>query len=75
MQTSLTTRWSNQLTFSTSFFTKDIIDLMVKQTNIYREKKSSLQNRLNTWQSVDENTIRSFLGLLIIIWVCISYHE
>ena len=49
------------------FFTKGVVDLMVKYTNIYGKQRSLAQKRTSDWQQVNENTIHSFLGLLIII--------
>ncbi|CAF1269572.1 unnamed protein product [Adineta steineri] len=49
------------------FFTKDIIQLIVKQTNIYGKQKSLAQQRPNNWKEVGESIIRSFLGILIIM--------
>jgi hypothetical protein len=49
------------------FFTEDIIDMIVTQTNIYGEQKSLMQGSASNWQKVNESGIRSFLGLLIIM--------
>ncbi|CAF0828922.1 unnamed protein product [Didymodactylos carnosus] len=49
------------------FFTTDIIDMIVTQTNVYGEKKSLAKGSPNNWQKVNENNIRCFLGVLIIM--------
>ncbi|CAF3595276.1 unnamed protein product [Rotaria sp. Silwood1] len=49
------------------FFTQDVFDLIVKQTNIYGKQKSLEREPASNWQKVDEKIIRSFLGILIIM--------
>ncbi|CAF1437398.1 unnamed protein product [Adineta ricciae] len=49
------------------FFTQDVIELIVKQTNIHGERKSLAQEHPYNWRKVNENVIRPFLGLLIIM--------
>lgn len=57
----------NPIDIFDKFFTQDVIDLMVKQTNIYGKEKYLAQQPPNNWQKVDTSIIRSFLGLLIIM--------
>jgi hypothetical protein len=49
------------------FFTQDVFDLIVQQTNIYGKQKFLEQESASNWQNVDERIIRSFLGILIIM--------
>ncbi|UJR12827.1 hypothetical protein I4U23_005296 [Adineta vaga] len=49
------------------FFTQDVYNLMIKQTNIYGKKKWLAQEQPSNWQEVSESTIRAFLGILIIM--------
>lgn len=61
------TNSTNPIDVFNQFFSQDIIDLIVKQTNIYGEQMISGKDSANNWQEVTENTIRSFLGLLIMM--------
>ena len=61
------TEKSDPIDIFDKFFTKDIINLIVMQTNVYGKKKSLARGSSNEWQEVNENSIRSFLGLLIIM--------
>ena len=57
----------NPIDVFNEFFTKDIIDMIVTQTNIYGKQKILGNNSTTKWEEISENTIRSFLGLLIIM--------
>ncbi|CAF4557717.1 unnamed protein product [Rotaria socialis] len=61
------TKSINPIDVFNQFFTKDIIDLIVAQTNIYGEQMILANNSISNWQEVTENAIHSFLGLLIIM--------
>ena len=57
----------NPIDVFNEFFTKEIIDMIVTQTNIYGKQMILGNNSTTKWEEVTENTIRSFLGLLIIM--------
>ncbi|CAF1641053.1 unnamed protein product, partial [Adineta ricciae] len=52
-----------------NFFTKEIFNLIVDQTNIYakRKKRRRSQNSIDLWEDVTTKDIESFLGIIIVM--------
>lgn len=59
--TILVTGNSDPINIFDKFFTENIINLIIMQTNVYGEKKSLARGLSNEWQEGNENSIRSFL--------------
>ena len=60
------TKIINRIDVFNQFFTENIIDLIVAQTNIDAEEMILPSNSTSNWQEITEKAIHSFLSLLII---------
>jgi len=50
------------------FMTRDVIELMVDETNIYAKQRYAQTGRsIADWKEVDENQLLAFLGLLFVL--------
>ena len=69
--TSITLKQPEPVSVFRTFFTKEILNLITDQTNIYGKgkKQSSNQRKASQWKDMSKKEIESFLGLVILLGI------
>jgi len=67
--TSISLKEPTPIAIFRNFFTKEILNLIIDQTNIYgnEKKQSSTQRKISKWKDVSREEIESFLGLVMLM--------
>ena len=69
--TSISLKEPTPIAIFRNFFTKEILNLIIDQTNIYgnEKKQSSTQRKISKWKDVSREEIESFLGLVMLMGI------
>ena len=71
--TSISLKEPTPIAIFRNFFTEEILNLIIDQTNIYinEKKQSSTQRKISKWKDWSREEIESFLGLVMLIGLMI----
>lgn len=69
--TSISSKDVTPISVFRKFFTEEIFNLIVDQTNVYRnqKKRRNSRNNTNSWEDVIMKDIESFLGITIVMGI------